>query len=87
VTAKKALLIALVILLALVGIPMLVPGMAMEQCPECAPTLTCAPCSAGILAAVAAVVMTLASSDLARGRRRNRPLLLSASFERPPQSI
>ena len=59
---RKALLVALVIVVLLTGIPVLVGGSSMESCPDCGPvTMPCVvPCGVLPTAVVAVVVTTLA---------------------------
>jgi len=83
---KKALVIAVVLLLVVIGLPVLMPGMGGAHCADCGPaTLASAMCFAVLTAAVALV---LASSRRARGAEVHRQGVLRAVvFDRPPQVL
>jgi hypothetical protein len=84
VTWKKALLLALVVLLVLIGLPILMPGGAMA-CPDCGPATTAySVCLIAVLAeaAIAAIILIV----FLRSRTQDPPILLRAvSFDRPPR--
>ncbi len=83
---KKALLVALVVLLVLIGVPMLMPGMSAGMCPDCGPAVM-----AGAVCALAAVLagFVLTVALLARLLRMRRDemfeLVRAVVFDRPPQ--
>ena|SRR5438445_2118444 len=85
VSWKKALLVALVVLLVLVGLPIFMPGGPMAACPDCGPATTAySVCLIAVLgeAAIASVALFV----FLRGRRHDPPLLLRAVvFDRPPR--
>ena len=83
---KKALVVALVVLLVLIGIPILMPGMGGAMCHDCPPAVT-AGLACSLLAVLAGLALWLA---LFATRFRARPafltdLLRSVTFDRPPQ--
>ena len=84
VTWKKALLVALVVLLVLIGLPILMPGGAMA-CPDCGPATTAySVCLIAVLAeaAIAAIALVV----FLRSRTQDPPILLRAVFfDRPPR--
>jgi len=83
---KKALVVALVVLLVLIGIPILMPGMSGALCHDCGPAI-----SSGQACTLLAVLagFALAIALLARRFRTRRDLLWdllrSLELERPPQ--
>lgn len=83
---KKALVVALVVLLVLIGIPVLMPGMGGAMCHECPPAVT-AGLACGLLAVLAGLALAL--SLLAVRFRTRRAflfdLLRAVTFDRPPQ--
>lgn len=81
---KKALVVAVVVLVVVVGLPVLVSGMAGAHCAECGPaTLAVAMCLAVLAAAIVLVVP--GAGAVRRGAAVHRGLLRAALFERPPQ--
>ena len=81
---KKALLVALVVLLVLIGLPILMPGGAMA-CPDCGPATTVTSvCVVAVLTELAAIIAVL--FVMLRSRTQDPPALLRAVlFERPPR--
>ena len=84
---KRALFIALVIVVVVTGLPVLMGMGGMAECADCGPgvllPMTC-------LAALAGVAATLPA--LLRSRLRSRDLFLrlalfTSAFERPPQLV
>ncbi len=84
---KKALLVALVVLLVLIGVPMLMPGMSgAGMCADCGPAVMAGPTC--VLAAVLAgfVIAVALLVHLMRTRRDEMfELLRAVVFDRPPQ--
>ena len=86
-TWKKAIVVGLVLVLVVIGMPILVSGMAgmdMPSCPECVPAVMTGPCAPLVLGAVALLV-ALASSRLRRRHAAAIELLRAVLFDRPPQ--
>ena len=81
---KKALLVAVIVLLVVVGIPLLMPGMADAQCSTCGPAaFATAMCMAVLAATVAEAALVSRRTSL---RRRCLLALLRATFfDHPPQ--
>ncbi len=84
---KKALLVALVVLLVLIGLPLLMPAMeGAATCADCGPVVMAGPTCvlAAVLAGCALAIALL--SQLIRARRDELlDLLRAALFDRPPQ--
>jgi len=83
-TWKKAILVALVILLVLIGLPILRSGMNMATCVDCGPAVMVGPCLPLLLGTFALLIAV--ASFLLRGRRIDPlELLRAVLFDRPPQ--
>ena len=84
---RKALLVALVILVLLTGIPVLVGGSSMASCPDCGPvTIPCAvPC--GVLPTAVVAVVVLAFGMAMAWPRRRWGLELAWSIDPPPRLV
>lgn len=82
---KKALIVALVVLLVLIGVPVLMPGMGSAQCADCGPAV--AANSVCVLAVLAAAMFAFALAFRFLRERRDwyLELLRAAFFDRPPQ--
>ena len=83
---KKALLVALVVVVVFTGLPVLMGSAGMPACPECGPSIS--PIAAGC--AVAVLIAFTVFIALAFRRLRPRPewyaaLLLVLPFDRPPR--
>ena len=82
---KKAFIVSLVVLLVVIGVPVLVPGMAGGHCADCGPATFAAAMCFAVLSAAGAAVLGAAS------RRRRSGLLASPGrldaflLYRPPQ--
>ncbi len=84
---RKALLVALVIVVLLTGIPILVGGSSMASCPDCGPvTMPCAVPCAVLPTAVVAVVVLAFGMAMAWPRRR-WGLELAWSIDPPPRLV
>lgn len=83
-TWKKALVVAVVLVLVVIGLPMLMPGMDMPSCPECGPAVMAGPCVPLFLGTFALLV-AVASFLLRRRRTVSFELLRAVLFDRPPQ--
>jgi hypothetical protein len=82
---KKILLVALVVLLVVIGLPVMMPGMGVAHCDDCAPTVAAgALCLLAVLGGVASLVL-LASGSLRLRGRLTRTLLRTTLLDRPPQ--
>lgn len=83
---KKALLVALVVLLVLIGIPILMPGMSGAMCHECGPALTAGQ-ACSLLAVLAGFALAIALLAFRFWTRRAFlwDLLRSLELDRPPQ--
>jgi hypothetical protein len=82
---KKILLVALVVLLVVIGLPVMMPGMGVAHCDDCAPTVAAgALCLLAVLGGMGALVLLASESLRLRGRLR-RVLLRAALLDRPPQ--
>ena len=81
----KAVLVLLVVLLVLLGLPLLMPGMAHgTNCADCGLAIAGTACTLAVLAAFVFAVALLA--QVIRSRRdRVLALLRAAVFDRPPQ--
>ncbi len=84
---KKALVVALVVLLVLIGIPILMPGMGGTICHECTPAVASATATCSLLAVLAgfALAITLLALRFRSRRHVLGDLLRSLDFDRPPQ--
>lgn len=85
---KRALIVALVVLLVVIGLPVLMPGMGAAHCADCSPAMA-APSPLCLLAVLAGtlIAFTLASRYFREHSERYVELLLAAFFDRPPQLI
>lgn len=83
---KKAVLVALVVLLVLVGVAVLMPGMSGASCVDCDRAVTAGAACAGaaVLAGFVFAIALLAQMIRAR-RDRLFDLLRAVGFDRPPQ--
>ena len=83
---KKALLVALVVLLVVIGIPILMPGMGGAMCSDCGPAVAAAQ-ACGLLAVLAGFALAVALLAFRFRTRRDFlwDLLRSLELERPPQ--
>ena len=82
---RKALLVALVVIVLLTGIPVLVGGAGMGSCPDCGPvTMPCSVPCATIPAALAMVAIVLFGMAFECPRRR-WGLDLAWSIDPPPR--
>lgn len=87
VVVKKALIVALVVLLVVIGLPILMPGMGAAHCADCGPAVAASTlCLLAVLAGTL-IAFALAYQFLREHRRRYLELLLAAFFDRPPQLI
>ncbi len=80
---KKALTVALVVLLVLIGIPMLMPGMSLAG-QDCDPAVAGSPCGVTLLVSAALLVAT-AWFALHRQRDLVLGLLPIQRLDRPPR--
>jgi hypothetical protein len=85
---KKALVVALVVLLAVIGIPILMPGMGGAMCHDCGPAMTVEQ-ACGLFAVLAGFALAIAMLTVRFRTRRDLmwDLLRSLEFERPPQLL
>jgi hypothetical protein len=84
---KKALLVALVVIVVMTGLPLLV-GMGSMSCTECGPGLPgSAPCLPALLAAGAVLLALMAGSRVRPPVGSLPHWLFSRPFERPPQLV
>lgn len=83
---KKALLVALVVLLVLIGIPILMGGMTGTLCHDCGPAVAAGQ-ACGLLAVLAglALAVALVAFRFRGGRGVRWDLLRSLELDRPPQ--
>lgn len=83
---KKALLIALVIVLVVIGIPILMPGMGGAMCHDCGPAVTVGQ-ACSLLAVLSGFALTIALLALSVRERsdRLRLLLRAVDIARPPR--
>lgn len=83
---KKALLIALVILLVVIGIPILMPGMGGAMCHDCGPAVTVGQ-ACSLLAVLSGIAFAIALVALSIRERsdRLRLLLRAVDIARPPR--
>lgn len=82
---RKALLVALVVIVLLTGIPVLVGGAGMGSCPDCGPvTMPCLVPCATLPAALAVVLIVLFGMAFEWPRRR-WGLELAWSIDPPPR--
>ena len=83
---KKALLVALVVLLVLLGIPILMAGMTGTLCPDCGPAVAAGQaCSLLAVLAGLALAIALVAFRTRSGRGVRWVLLHSLELDRPPQ--
>ncbi len=84
---KKALLVALVVLLVVIGVPVLMPGMSGGgTCVDCGPAvMTVVSCA--LFAVLAGFALAIAALTQRLSTRRDRlvELLRAVVFDRPPQ--
>ena len=83
---KKALLVALVVLLVLVGVPILMGGMSSAMCHDCGPAVTTGQVCT-IFAVLGAFALAIALVSLRLRPRRDywSELLRAVRIERPPR--
>ena len=81
----KALLVALVVLLVLVGIPVLMPGMGGAVCRDCGSAVSAGQACSALLVSVFALAIALMGVRLRTRRHRYGDLLRSLELYRPPQ--
>lgn len=83
---KKALVVALVVLLVVIGIPILMPGMGGAMCADCGPAITAGQACA-LLAVLAGLALAVALLAFRFRTRRDFlwDLVRSLELERPPQ--
>ena len=85
-TWKKALLVALVVLLVLIGLPMLMPGMGgAATCTDCPPAAQAQVCTLAAVLSTFALAIILLSQRVRQRGDHLRQLLLVPLLERPPQ--
>ena len=83
---KKALVVALVVLLVLIGIPLLMPGMGGAMCHDCGPAISTAHvCSLLAVLAGLSLAVALFAVRFRTCRIFLSDLLRSLEFDRPPQ--
>ena len=82
---KKGLLVALVVLLVVIGLPVLMPGMAPVHCDDCGSATTAGALCAFVLLAAFAYTVGLVGQGLRLRRLVMTGLLRAAVFDRPPQ--
>lgn len=83
---KKALLVALVVLLVLIGIPILMGGMGGMLCQDCGPAVAAGQaCSLLAVLAGLALAIALVAFRFRSGRDLRWDLLRSVELDRPPQ--
>ncbi len=83
-TWKKAIVVALVIVLVVIGLPILMSGMDMATCVDCGPAVMTGPCLP-LLLGTFALLIAMASFLLRRRRTDPLELLRAVLFDRPPQ--
>ena len=84
---KRALFIALVIVVVVTGLPVLVGMAGMAECADCGPGVLLPMTCLVALAGVAAVLPALLRSRFRLRDRRLRLALFTSAFERPPQLV
>ncbi len=85
-SCKKALLVALVVLLAVIGIPILMPGLGGAMCGDCVPAVAAAQvCSLLAVLAGFALAITLLARRFRTACRVLGDLLRSLELDQPPQ--
>jgi uncharacterized membrane protein YhaH (DUF805 family) len=85
---KKALVVALVVLLVVIGIPILLPGMGGAMCHDCGPAVAAAQaCSLFAVLAGLALAISMLAVRVRTRRDLLWDLLRSLEFERPPQLL
>ena len=85
---KRALFIALVVVVLMTGLPVLMGMAGMAVCADCGPgVLLPMMCVAATLAGVAAVLPALLRSRFRSRERLLRLALVTSLFERPPQLV
>lgn len=82
---KKALIIALVVLVAATGLPVLVGMSGMEMCPECGPAILVG-CALAAVASTFAFALALLAIRLKADAQTVPALLHSYLLERPPRA-
>ena len=83
---KKALLVALVVVIVVTGLPILVGMGGMPACHDCGPAVVGPACAAAVLAFSGLFIAALIS--LIRPRRQLwLSLVVAQALERPPQLI
>ena len=85
---KKALLIALVVIVVVTGLPVLMGMGGMSSCTDCGPGLPgSAPCLPAILSGMALVLAVMLRWRVRHPSRSLPYWLLVNPFERPPQLV
>lgn len=82
---KKALVVALVVLLVIIGLPMLMPGMGGAQCANCGPATMAGPMCVAVLAAAAFAVLVAVRRRARLEPLRRRGRLVDSLLYRPPR--
>lgn len=84
---KRALFIALVIVVLMTGLPVLMGMAGMAACADCGPGVLLPMTCMAALAGVAAVLPALLRSRFRSRERLLRLALVTSVFERPPQLV
>lgn len=82
---KKAVLIALVVILVLLGLHLPVPGMGPVDCGDCDQAFLVHTMCFAIVAVGLVLLVALLHGSLMMDRRRLLALLLASRLERPPR--
>lgn len=82
---KKAVVVALVVLLVIIGLPMLMPGMGGAHCADCGPATMAGPMCVAVLAAAAFAVLVAIRRRARLEPLRRRGRLVDSLLYRPPR--
>ena len=82
---KKAVIVALVVLLVIIGLPVLMPGMGGAHCADCGPATMAGAMCAAVLAAAAVAAVVAIGRRARLGPQRRRGRLLDSLLYRPPR--
>lgn len=84
-TWKKALLIALVVVIVLTGAPILMGGMGGAMCPDCGPAVVARACADFAVFSPAVLLLLILAIRLRRRDQLVSSLVLVSRLERPPR--
>lgn len=82
---KKALIVALVVVLVIIGLPVLMPGMGSAHCADCGPATMAGAMCVAVLAAAAFAALSAIRRRARLEPLRRRGRLVDSLLYRPPR--